>query len=77
MYKSFHSTLYNGCNYISLLGLKLIHIVWHVLYDHLYWYFLNKSLLTINAFVKKGHVNKVLNDDNGCSKIVDKGTISL
>ena len=24
--QSFHHTLYNGCNYLSILGLKLIHV---------------------------------------------------
>ena len=26
MYKQFHATLYNGCNYLSMLGLKLIDV---------------------------------------------------
>ena len=43
MDKLFHPVLYNGCNYLSMLGLKLIHVS-----KRGHWYAVNALKLTKN-----------------------------
>ena len=75
MDKSFHPTCYNGCNYLSMLGLKLIHVS-----KRGHWYLLSYQICGSTEYQLK--MLSLLNNDfiplvNQCCSVLCEGWVGL